>query len=49
MGAATSGSFISAYDNEREFAGGFEIRADSVAASPVADMAEQHGAIREPR
>ena len=39
MGAATSGSFISAYDNEREFAGGFEIRADSVAASPVADMA----------
>ena len=39
MGAATSGSFISAYDNEREFAGGFEIRADSVAASPVEDMA----------
>jgi putative ABC transport system permease protein len=39
MGAATSGSFISAYDNEREFAGGFEIRADSVAASPVDDMA----------
>jgi putative ABC transport system permease protein len=39
MGAATSGSFISAYDNEREFAGGFEIRADSVAASPVGDMA----------
>ena len=40
MGAATSGSFISAYDNEREFAGGFEIRADSVAASPVDDMAD---------
>ena len=39
MGAATSGSFISAYDDEREFAGGFEIRADSVAASPVDDMA----------
>jgi putative ABC transport system permease protein len=39
MGAATSGSFISAYDNEREFAGGFEIRADSVAASPIANMA----------
>jgi putative ABC transport system permease protein len=38
MGATTSGSFISAYDNEREFAGGFEIRADSVAASPVDDM-----------
>jgi putative ABC transport system permease protein len=38
MGAATSGSFISAYDDEREFAGGFEIRADSVAASPVDDM-----------
>jgi putative ABC transport system permease protein len=39
MGATTSGSFISAYDNEREFAGGFEIRADSVAASPIGDMA----------
>jgi putative ABC transport system permease protein len=39
MGATTSGSFISAYDDEREFAGGFEIRADSVAASPVHDMA----------
>jgi putative ABC transport system permease protein len=39
MGATTSGSYISAYDNEREFAGGFEIRADSVAASPVDDMA----------
>ena len=39
MGATTSGSFISAYDDEREFAGGFEIRADSVAASPVDDMA----------
>jgi putative ABC transport system permease protein len=46
MGATTSGSFISAYDNEREFAGGFEIRADSVAASPVADMA---GAIERNR
>ena len=47
MGAATSGSFISAYDNEREFAGGFEVRADSVAASPIADMA---GAVeRNPR
>ena len=40
MGAATSGSFISAYDNEREFTGGFEIRADSV-AGPVADMSGQ--------
>jgi putative ABC transport system permease protein len=38
MGAATSGSFISAYDDERAFAGGFEIRADSVAASPLDDM-----------
>ena len=46
MGAVTSGSFISAYDNEGEFAGGFEIRADSVAASPLDDMA---GAVeREP-
>jgi putative ABC transport system permease protein len=43
MGAATSGSFISAYDDEREFAGGFEIRADAVAASPVDDMG---GAVR---
>jgi putative ABC transport system permease protein len=39
MGAATSGSFISAYDDERAFAGGFEVRADAVAASPVGDMA----------